>query len=257
MGDCALQASAALWRYATSVQQGQGERLEALLAAAGEHARGQALGNLHHALAYEHAALALLRGRIGEAEALVARAAQIGRERRLDPTIVESIRLTQMMLVRGEQQRLGELRDEAAPLFGSAGVTMWQGALAVIDAAAGRLDGVAERIDAVLEDFERDGPTVICHGGVIAYLTPTILRLEDRARVCKVRDLIRPLSGQGAYFAGFAGPVDYHLALLERRLGNEAEAQRHLTAAVSFCERLGAPRWRARCQAALAGPRYS
>ena len=251
LGDPDLRLSTSLWRFDSSVQRGEGESLEALLGEAGEHARLVRRGDYHHTLAYEHAALALLRGRLAEAETLIGRAGQIGGRHGLDPAVVESIRLTQMMLLRGEQRRLGTLREEAAPLFESAGVTMWLGAMAVIDAAAGRVDRVAERIDAVLDDYERDGPTMLCSGSVIAYLAATVITLADVVRARRVHELILPLSGQGAYFAAFAGPVDYHLGLLERFLGDQASARGRLSAAVVFCDGLRAPRWQARCRDAL------
>jgi hypothetical protein len=111
--------------------------------------------------------------------------------------LIESIRLTQMMLVRGEQHRLGELHDEAEPLFGNSAVNTWVGALAVIDAARGELDGVAERIDAVLDGYERDGPTVLCPGGAITYYAAPAVKLGERDRVRRIHELIWPLSGQG------------------------------------------------------------
>jgi hypothetical protein len=93
---------------------------------------------------------------------------------------------------------------------------------------------------------------MLSSGSAIAYLATTVITLADLGRARRVRELIVPLSGQGTYFAGFAGPVDYHLGLLDRFLSYEGSARRHLTAAQEFCERLGAPRWRARCHAALA-----
>ncbi len=252
LGDPGLRASAALWTYASSVQRGAGDRLEGLLAEASGQARTLRVASLHHAVAFEQAALALLRGRLVEAEMLIARAAEIGRRRGLDPSLVESIRLTQLMHLRGEQRCLGTLRPEAAPLFESAGVTVWLGAMAVIDVAAGRLDGAGERIDAVLSDYERSGPAVMSSGAVVAYMAQTAVRLGDRDRAARIHRLVEPLAGQGAYFAGFAGPIDYHLALLERFLDEPGNARPRFAAAAAFCERLGAPRWRARCELGLA-----
>jgi hypothetical protein len=251
LGDPGLQFSCLLWRFDSSVQGGEGDRLEALLGEAGSRASRLRRGSYHHSLAYEHAALALLRGRLAEAEVLIGRAAHVGLQGGVDPVVVEAIRLTQLMLLRGEQRRLGELREQAAPLFETAGVRMWLGAMAVIDAAGGRLDGVAERIDAVLDDYERHGPTMLCSGSVVAYLAGTAITLADAGRVRRIRGLVEPLAGQGTYFAGFAGPIDYHLGLLDRFLGDQRSARRKLSAAIGFCERLGAPRWQARCQAAL------
>ena len=249
--DPAAHVSALLWRFESDVMRGDGGRLESVLAEAAERAREVRIGNHHHALAYTQAALALLRGRLDEAELLVSRAAAIGLDRGMDPSLMEIIRLTQMMLVRGEQQRLGELYDEAAPVFAGSNVSTWAGALAVMAAAGGRLDGVGEQIDTVLDDFQRDGPTILLPGGVVAYYAATAVRLDDPERVRRMHELIRPLSGQGTYPAGFAGPIDYHLGLLARSLGDDDDARTYLTDASAFCQRLGATRWQHRCEAAL------
>jgi hypothetical protein len=128
---------------------------------------------------------------------------------------------------------------------------MWLGALATIDVARGQTEGAAERIDAVLNDYERDGPNLLASGGAIAYLSRTVIALAESERIARVRTLIMPLSGQGAYIAGFAGPIDYHLGLLEAALGNQAAALARFDAALEFSQRLGAPRWAMRCRAAL------
>jgi DNA-binding SARP family transcriptional activator len=247
----ALHVSALLWRFESEVMRGHGQSLEGLLTDAAERARQVRIGNHHHALAYAQAALALLRGRLDEAELLVARAAAIGRDRGMDSSLIEVIRLTQMMLVRGEQHRLGDLHDEAAPLFASSSVSTWVGALAVMDGARGRLGGAAERIDAVLDDFDRDGPTILCAGGVIAYYAATAVKLGDTDRIDRIHELIVPLSGQGTYHAGFAGPIDYHLGLLARSLGRHQEADKRFADAAAFCQGLGAVRWQQRCESAL------
>ncbi len=254
LADPELAVGATLSRFASSVQRGEGEPLEALLQRAGEQARGLRMASIHHAIAYEHASLALLRGRLGEADLLVQRAAAIGRERGLPEVLVEALRLTQMLLVRGEQHRLAEMRVEVEPLFEHAGITAWRASIGVIDAASGHTEGVAERIDAVLDEYESRGPTVQCTEGVIAFLTPTVLSLGDPGRARRVRDHIRPISGQGIYLGGFAGPVDYHLGLLERSLGDEPTAREALQLAAAFSERLGAPLWLARCRQAISPP---
>ncbi|HEX3976591.1 MAG TPA: AAA family ATPase [Solirubrobacteraceae bacterium] len=249
--DEALRVSALLWRFDSEIMRGRGHGLEALVAEAAERARPLRIGIHHHSLALAQAALALLRGRLDEAELLVDRAAAIGRARGLDSSLVEAIRLTQMMLVRGEQHRLGELHDEAEPVFAGSPVSTWVGALAVMDAARGHLHGVGERIDAVLDDYVREGPTILCPGGVIAFYAATAVKLGDRDRIDRIHELIVPLSGQGTYHAGFAGPIDYHLGLLDRAAGRDEDADRRLTDALEFCRRLDAPRWQQRCQTAL------
>ncbi len=257
LADPELAVGAALWRFASSIQRGDGDELEALLHSAAEQARGLRMGSIEHVIAFEHASLALLRGRPTDAEMLFGRAAAIGRERGLAEVLVQALYLTQMMLVRGEQRRLGEMRDMVEPLFEHAGITPWRASIGIIDAARGIHGGVAERIDPVLDEYEQRGPTLQCSEGLIAYLTPTVLAIGDRDRAARVRDLILPVSGQGIYIGAFAGPVDYHLGLLHRFLGDDAAANAALTEAAAFCERLGAPLWLARSRQAMDLPAYA
>jgi DNA-binding SARP family transcriptional activator len=251
LDDPGLRVSTLLWRFDSSVQRGEGGSLEAFLRDAAADASALRMPHYHHSLAYERASLALLRGRVGEAEMLAERAATVGRELGLDAVVVEAIRLVQMIVIRGEQGRLPELRDEAAALFEPSGIASWLGLVAYIDAACGQMATVAERVDATLDHFAAEGPTAAGPVGEIAYLAAPITKLGDPARAERVLELMAPYSGQGVYFACFGGPIDYHLALLHRSLGDEPAAQRSLDAAAEFCATLQAPRWHARCQTAL------
>ncbi|MGO9960277.1 MAG: hypothetical protein ACLP50_30600 [Solirubrobacteraceae bacterium] len=71
----------------------------------------------------------------------------------------------------------------------------------------------------------------------------------------RLHEIVLPFSGRGAYLAYFAGPIDYHLGLLDRVLEREDDARRRFADALAFCRRLGAPRWAARSRVALAEPR--
>lgn len=245
--DPGLEVSTALWRYDTAVQLGEGSDLERLLHTAGRHAGTLQMGHYQHSLAYEYASLALLRGRVAEADDLVERAARIGLDRGIDPTVVQAIRLAQLLLVRFEQHRLGDLREEAAAFFEPAALPPWLGVVAYIDAETGRTDRVAERLDEMLADFARQGPTAICTVGLLALMANPVARAGDLQRIRRMFDLLRPYQGQGGLLAVFAGPVDYHLGLLANAAGNTGLAHRLLTSAAAFARRLGAPRWERRC----------
>lgn len=250
LDDPGLRVNAALWRFETDILQGRGDRLAELLHDAAAHARGLRPGSFHHSIAYQQAALALLRGRVSDAEGLVEAAATIARDRRLAPAPVEGIRVVQLMLVRGEQGRLPELRDEAAALYEPSGLPAWIAIVAAIDLAAGRTEGTAERVDAMLDAYAAQGSTAIGPTGLLVLMAASVVRLGDPDRARRVREMIAPYGGLGAFVVGFAGPVDYHLGLLDRFLGDEAGARERFTEAAAFCARLGAPSWEARCRAA-------
>jgi ATP/maltotriose-dependent transcriptional regulator MalT len=251
LDDPALRVNAALWRYDTDVLTGRGERLEELLRSAAAHARALRNSSFHHSIAYERASLALLRGRVAEADSLVERAAAFARERHLTAVPSEAIRLAQLLLVRHDQGRLAELRDELAAAFAPSGIPAWVGVIAYVDVLTGRPDGAAERLDAMLDEYARRGPTAICSPGLLALMAGAVVRLGDADRARRLHGLVAPVSGQGGYVAGFAGPIDLHLGTLERFLGDHAQARGRFAAAAAFCARLGAPVWEARCRAAL------
>jgi hypothetical protein len=77
-----------------------------------------------------------------------------------------------------------------------------------------------------------------------------VVATGDLDRATALYDLLAPHAGIGTYTACFAGPVDWHLGVLARGLGQELAAQAHLRAAEQLCHSLGAPRWAARCAAA-------
>lgn len=249
--DSPLGLALGLWRFDTAVIGGQGEHLEELLEEAARHARASAWGRGQHSLAYEQASLALLRGRVEEADQLVERAALIGHRVGVDPVFVTAIRLAQLTVVRAEQGRLGELRDEAAAFFGPSGIPAWLGLVASIDASLGEAAGAGEPIRAVVEDFAARGPSGLCPPGLLAVMAAPAVRSGDPELLARLHDLLVPFSGRGGYFACFAGPIDHHLGILAHALGRREEADGRFAAAGDFARRVGAPRWQARAAAAL------
>lgn len=250
LDDPGLRVNARLWRFGTSVLQGRGEELEELLRAAGEHARGLRMSSFHHSIAYERASLALLRGRVAAADVLVERAAAIARGHGLTAIPAEAIRLAQLLLVRHEQGRLAELREDLAATFAPSGIAAWVGVVAYVDVVTGHPDGAGERLDAMIGEYAERGPTSICSPGLLAFMASAVVKLGDPSRASRLRDLLVPAAGQGGYVAGFSGPIDFHLGVLDRFLGGRSAAQERFAAAQRFCAGLGAPSWEARCWAA-------
>ena len=251
LDDPGLRVGAELWRFDTAVEAGRGDELESHLDAAAAHAQSLRPGVYHHSIAYHRAALALLRGSVTEAEVLVDLAAQTGREGGVDATIVEAIRLTQMMGVRHEQGRLGQLRDEADAFFSPAPLAGWRCIPAFVDAELGNLATVGAGVDEMLTFHEQFGHAISCSAAMLAHMAAPTARLGDPSRARRLWPILEPGCGYGSFFAYFAGPVDYHLGLLARTLGDVAQARTRFAAAAAFAERLGAPRWRDRAARAL------
>lgn len=250
--DPGLRARAALWRFETMVARGHGDGLEALLSEAAGHVAELRGANYHHSAAYGQAALALLRGRLDDAERLVARAAEVGLTRGLNPLIVHGIQLNQLVWLRFEQDRLADVRAQIDDFADVAAIPSWLGMLAFLDAALGdRPDAVSGRVDELLEARAGTGSTLAVPIGLTAQLAAAVAGLGDPERAKRLYAMIAPYAGQGGYAAAFTGPIDYHLGLLARSLERGADADRHLEAAVAFSQRLGAPRWTARSRLAL------
>ncbi|MGA2011688.1 MAG: BTAD domain-containing putative transcriptional regulator [Solirubrobacteraceae bacterium] len=250
--DPGLRVRTALWRFETMVARGNGDGLESQMTTAAIHVAELRGGNYHHSVAYGTASLALLRGELDDADRLVARAAEIGLARGLDPVVVQGIQLIQLVWLRYEQHRLGDLRDQLNEFAAVSAIPSWFAVGAFIEAAlGGEPRDVAEQIDQLLAIQGDRGPTMVVPIGLMAQTATAVAGLDEPARAKRVYEAIAGYSGQGGYVAAFAGPIDYHLGLLARSLGRPHDARSHLQAAVTFSDRLGAPRWSERCRAAL------
>lgn len=248
LDDPGARARALLWRSNTVIERGSGDELEALLHEADGVVAGLRMAHYHHTLAYTRAAVAMLRGDLGQGEALVEEAAAIGRRRGLDETIVEAIRLAQLVALRHEQGRAAELRDEAIALFGAAGLPPWLSMVALVEAEAGNREAARRALAGFTESYARSGPTLLGPVGLAAHSAHAIERTRDRESASTLYPLLAPYAGRGSYLAYFAGAVDFALGLLARTLGRHDEAGRHFTDAIAFCEQLGAPLWAERCR---------
>ena len=250
--DPGLRVRTALWRFDTAVARGHGHGLESLMATAATHAAGLRGGNYHHSVAYGQASLALLRGQLAAADRLVSRAAEIGLARGLDPRVVQGIQLIQLVWLRYEEDRLGELRRHLAEFARVSALPSWSAVMAFVEAAVGDDPRVVfQHVDLLISIQEETGPTMMIPIGLVAQTAAAVIGLEDPSLTSRLYGLLAPYTGQGGYVAAFAGPVDYHLGLLAQALGRRAEATGHLSAAATFSDRLGAPRWSERCRAAL------
>ncbi len=247
LGDLETELSTLACQFETAVEAGEGPGLEGLL---DEHDRRVASargGHSTHLGACARVALALLRDDLEGADRLIDEAADVGRRRGVDPRVVDGVRLIQLAGVRRAQGRLSEVRFEIAAGLEATDVPEWQGAVAAIDAELGDLDSAAKHLEAVFERFVEGGLRPGLGIGHLAHLAAPVVAIGDLERAHQLYDLLTPHSGIGAYVSYFDGPIDWHLGLLGRALGQELAAQAHLRAAEQLCHTLGAPRWTARC----------
>ena len=244
--DARGRARALLWRFDTSVASGDGDGLEDLLDEAGAIIATLPDASYHHSLGYSRGALAFIRGDIEAADREVERAAAVGRERGVPDAIVEAVRLGHLMGVRYEQGRLAELRDEIVPFFAASGMPAMRGTIAWVDALLGNTDGVADHLQAFLDDVAVGGVRFITGVAGLPVIGEPILLLGDAELARQGYEILRPYPRR-AGLVSQQGSTDFTLGQLARMLGREDDAQRHLADGAAFAERLGAPLWKARC----------
>lgn len=237
LDDDGLRLRAALASYTTAVERGDGDRLEALLDCAAGAARHLPGGAHHHALAYAQASLVMLRGDHDRAEALVEAAAVTGRRQGEDPTVVEATRLSQLVSLRTEQGRFDELRGPLRDFFARAPVPEWWRKLAL------HADLTVSDVDTILDGYDAIGFTMTQTVARLASMADAVVALGHRPQIARLHAMVAPHGGGGGYMVAFLGPIDFHLGVLERALGDHEGAAARFRAAAAFARRLGSPHW--------------
>jgi hypothetical protein len=245
------RARALLWRDETSVEAGVGDVLEDLLEEAGRLVTALPDSSYHHAHAFHSASLELIRGDIERADRAIEHAADVGRERGVAESSLQSVRMAQLADVRAAQGRLAELRDEFLPFYRAVGIPAFRGLVVWMSAELGDLDGITDDLAPYVDDFFEHGVRSAIPICSIARMASPIVRVGDRAMAERVYAAVRPYPGHTMTLAPVVS-TDTGLGELARFLGREDDARRHFEDAVEFADRLGAPLLRARAEAALA-----
>lgn len=215
------------------------------------------LGPFHELLHGRHAAWiramrATADGRVDDAEELAGAGYELAAGSG-DPD-AETVLRGQLAVIRWLQGRVGELVDpllEARQRFPNEPV--WQAALAWVWSTQGTVAPVAE----ILREFS--GISALNRDrNWLAAATIVAEVAADAGTLTLVRELyeaLTPYSGRLAMIGHGVtswGTVARPLALLARRLGDVAAAERYLREAVDTCARLGAQVWLAEAQIELA-----
>jgi tetratricopeptide (TPR) repeat protein len=195
------------------------------------------------------ALLALLDGRLAEAEELVAEARRVG-ERTQTWNVSVSYGL-QLVILRRDQGRLSEVEDlirssaDRYPTY-----VIWR---CVLASAAGEL-GDETRARVELEALAVDGFAPIPFDEQwlvsLSFLAEAAAVLADRTRAAALHKLLLPFADRVAvsYPEISTGSVARSLGLLASTTKRWEDAERHFAAAVEMNERIGARPWLARTQ---------
>lgn len=240
-----------VWRFETLMQQGHGADLEAWLARAERELPVLRDTRSQHQYLYSAAACALLRGEVARADELAEEAAEVGRSNPAAVPMVEGIRLAQLLGIRYEQGRLGEIRNELVAWSAGAGIQEWVGTVAFIDGEIGRAEDARAELDLFFGGFDRTGPTMAAPIGLAAMMASTIRLVGDVDRARSFYEVLLPYRGLGSYFVSFGGPFDHALGILAASFADRERARAHFEDAISFGTGVGAPLWTARSRSEL------
>jgi len=204
-------------------------------------------------VATRRAGHALLAGRLGEAEGLIRSARRAG-EGAVSAGYTSAVEAHQLLTLRYDQDRMGELEEAAAELMEAMpGRPHWRAHLALIYTETDRLPEALphlERLTANLDDVPRD----VLWMQVMVALASVVATLGDRTRSLPIYERLAPYSGRTGGSIGFVtfGTVDLSLGLLATTLLRFDDARQHFDASIELCQQMGAPTWLARSQLELA-----
>ncbi|HVV24069.1 MAG TPA: hypothetical protein VHF06_31835, partial [Pseudonocardiaceae bacterium] len=224
-------------------------------------ADGDRRPRLWYAALVRRAMLALLAGRLTDAERLVDRAAVLGAE--LGEPGAADVHFDQRWALADALGRLGELVDAAGDAFPDPDSPRARGFRALAMLAAGDKAGAAAVVAPLLADgIGNDEPPAGDprpggHGELLdaVHRAELAVGLDNRSLAEHAYATLLPyaeLTAVSGAAVSFRGAVAHHLGVLARMLGRSSAAAAHLTCAVAVHERLGATTWTLRSRFELA-----
>jgi DNA-binding SARP family transcriptional activator len=201
------------------------------------------------------AGLALLTDSLEAAEIAAQRAYDTGHHGGAPSEGVLAVLGAQLALIRFEQGRLEELVTVLDALEdGRPPWVVWQVARCFALAECQRGDEARQVLQALAaEGFSGLVPNM-AQLGSLTFLGLVAARFGDPAHGAALLQLLHPYRQRLSWgLAVSAGPVGLAVGQLQARLGQASAARRTLTATAARCRRVGAARWAARADAALAG----
>ena len=195
------------------------------------------------------ARMALLEGRLAEAEQLIELAVTHGG--RVHPAITTTCSRLQLFLLRREQGRLGEVRELVARSIDEYPThQLWRCAQAQMGTELG-LQGEAQRaFDALATDDFASLPFQEMWLISLGLLAEAAAALGDAARAATLYELLLPYADRVAvsYPEACTGAVARYLGILAATTSRAAAAKRHFEDALAMNEQIGARPWLAHTQ---------
>jgi class 3 adenylate cyclase len=240
------------WRAAAAVEAGDFDQAQSLVEREAAVAGRLSQPTADWMVAYDRATQALMHGLLDEAERWAEDAGRIAIASG-EPEAA-AFYAGQLINIRFEQGRLGELEPLiAAQAAANPGIPAFRAALTLARCEAGMLAEAAEVIatDAAGEFAELPYDSNWLCG--IAIFAEACARLGDARAASALHRLLAPWREQIAFNSATTwGPVERHVANMDRVLGRLEAAEHGLARAAELCERIGAPIWLARTRVDLA-----
>jgi DNA-binding CsgD family transcriptional regulator len=244
LGDLEIEAESMQWHVAALMALGDIDGAAAELAVVHELASRTRQPFMVHVAEHYGCALALLQGRLEDAETAAERSRESGRV--LVGRDASGIYGIQMFSVRREQGRLGEFAPVVRLLVsgdGSGGV--WRPALAALLAELGMTEEARRELERVRADG-LDGYRETLWLGSLSYLADAARAVGDVETAALVYPELVPLSG-GTVMIGHGvalyGSVDRYLGMIAATLGEVEEADARFRAAAVLERWMGARTW--------------
>lgn len=243
IGDIEIHAQAVEWRVLTLIALGDIEAARGELVTVTETAQRARQPFILYIAEQYSAALALLEGRLSDAETAAERSREWGRL--LRGREASGSYGIQMFAIRREQGRLADLAPAVRSLAAGGGEGAWRPAFAALLAEL----GMDEEVERALVRIRRDGLDSLRRSLWVAslvYLTDACNAVGDAELAALVYPELVPFAGTNLIIGGgviFYGAADRYLGMLAAMLGLVERAEAHFTAAVDLNRRMGAATW--------------
>ena len=244
IGELELQAEAMLSSVSMLSTLGDIAAVRERQARALETARRLRQPFILHAAEQHGSALALLEGRLADAEDAAENAREWGAMLTGPPA--DAAYGIQMFGIRREQGRLRELAPAAEGLAAEdPGAGMWRPAFAALLAELGLDEGVERE----LARARHDGLDRLRHGlwvTSLTYLTDACSAIGNRETAALVYPELAAYEGRNVvvgYSVAYYGAADRYLGMLAATLGELTRAERHFAAAHALNRQMGAKTW--------------
>jgi DNA-binding CsgD family transcriptional regulator len=246
LGDLEIQAEAMQWHVAALMALGEIDAAAAELAVVHELASRTRQPFMVHVAEHYRSALALLQGRLAEAEAAAERSRESGRL--LIGVDASGIYGIQMFSVRREQGRLSEFAPVIRLLVSGDGAGgLWRPGLAALLAELGMTAEARRELDRVRAgglDLYRETLWL----GSLSYLADAARAVGDVETAALVYPELLPLGG-GTVMIGHGvalyGSADRYIGMVAATLGEVEEADARFRAAAELERWMGARTWQA------------